>query len=192
MAGKWTFNIVCGFFIFISAVCILGSITDEFPFICTLIFLLVLCLWIPKLNSYIIEKKFKNNKLSYFIFALILSFVLIAISVHIGDSGKNNTTDITTQVNKQQKEETTKKAPEDLLWFAKYQCEKEIKARATYPPSVKVKFRDDHYIEGNSYTVYGTVDSQNAFGAMVRQNFGCEIILDQENDKFWIKDLLIE
>lgn len=192
MAGKWTFNIVCGFFIFISAVCILGSIIDEFPFICTLIFLLVLCLWIPKLNSYVIEKKFKNNKLSYFIFALILSFVLMAISVHIGDSGKNITTDTTVQVNKQQKEETAKKVPEDFLWFAKYQCEKEIKSRAIYPPSVKVKFRDDHYIEGNSYTVYGTVDSQNAFGAMVRQNFGCEIILDQENDKFWIKDLLIE
>lgn len=88
--------------------------------------------------------------------------------------------------------QTNKKSPEDLLWFAKYQCEKEIKARAIYPPAVKVKFRDDHYVEGNSYTVYGTVDSQNAFGAMVRQNFGCEIIIDQQNDKFQIKDLLIE
>lgn len=81
---------------------------------------------------------------------------------------------------------------EDLTWFAQYACQKEIKARAVYPPSVKVHFRRDNYIKGNSYTVYGTVDSQNAFGAMVQQNFACEAILDKENDKYWINDLNIE
>ena len=81
---------------------------------------------------------------------------------------------------------------EDLTWFAQYACQKEIKARAVYPPSVKVHFRRDNYINGNSYTVYGTVDSQNAFGAMVRQNFACETIIDKENDKYWVKDLNIE
>ena len=81
---------------------------------------------------------------------------------------------------------------EDLTWFAQFACEKEIKARAIYPPSVKVHFRRDNYIKGNSYTVYGTVDSQNAIGAMVRQNFACEAIIDEANDKYWIKDLNIE
>lgn len=83
-------------------------------------------------------------------------------------------------------------AQEDLTWFAQYACEKEIKARAVYPPSVKVHFRRDNYVKGNSYTMYGTVDSQNAFGAMVQQNFACEAILDKENDKYWINDLNIE
>lgn len=81
---------------------------------------------------------------------------------------------------------------EDLTWFAQFACEKEIKARAIYPPSVKVHFRRDNYIKGNSYTVYGTVDSQNGFGAMMRQNFACEAIIDEANDKYWIKDLNIE
>lgn len=87
---------------------------------------------------------------------------------------------------------TSAQKPEDLTWFAQYACQKEIKARAVYPPSVKVHFRRDNYIKGNSYTVYGTVDSQNAFGAMVQQNFACEAILDKENDKYWINDLNIE
>lgn len=127
----------------------------------------------------------KKNSWKWF----LAIFIIWAI-VHFlaGFTEKSKNTDSTkSQVETTQK--TTKKSSEDLTWFAKFQCEKEIKARI---PSAKVHFRQDNYINGNSYTVYGTVDGQNAFGAMVRQNFGCEIILDQENDKFWIKDLLIE
>ena len=94
---------------------------------------------------------------------------------------------------KPKKEEVKQSQPkEDLTWFAEYACQQEIKARAIYPPSVKVNFRRDNYIKGNSYTIYGTVDSQNAFGAMVRQNFACEAIIDKENDKYWVNDLNIE
>ena len=94
---------------------------------------------------------------------------------------------------KPKKEEVKQSQPkEDLTWFAEYACQQEIKARAIYPPSVKVHFRRDNYIKGNSYTIYGTVDSQNAFGAMVRQNFACEAIIDKENDKYWVNDLNIE
>lgn len=93
---------------------------------------------------------------------------------------------------KPKKEEVKQKPKQNLTWFAEYACEKEIKARAIYPPSVKVHFRRDNYINGNSYTVYGTVDSQNGFGAMVRQNFACEAIIDEANDKYWVNDLNIE
>lgn len=94
---------------------------------------------------------------------------------------------------KPKKEEVKQSQPkEDLTWFAQYACQQEIKARAIYPPSVKVNFRRDYYIKGNSYTIYGTVDSQNAFGAMVRQNFACEAIIDEANDKYWVNDLNIE
>lgn len=81
---------------------------------------------------------------------------------------------------------------EDLTWFAQYACQKEIEARAIYPPSEKIKFRQDKYVKDNSYTIYGTVDSQNALGAMVRQNFACEVIIDKANDKYWVKNLNIE
>ena len=81
---------------------------------------------------------------------------------------------------------------EDLTWFAQYACQKKIESRAIYPPSVKIKFRQDKYVKDNSYTIYGTVDSQNALGAMVRQNFACEVIIDKVNDKYWVKDLNIE
>lgn len=80
----------------------------------------------------------------------------------------------------------------DYIGFAQATCQETIKARSVYPPSVKVHFRSDNYINGNSYTVYGTVDRQNAFGAMVRQNFACEAIIDEANDKYWVKDLNIE
>ena len=130
----------------------------------------------------------KKNSWKWFLAIFIVWVIVHSLAGLIEETKNTNTPKPQVETT----QNTTKKSPEDLLWFAKYQCEKEIKARAIYPPSVKVKFRNDHYIEGNSYTVYGTVDSQNAFGAMVRQNFGCEIILDQENDKFWIKDLLIE
>ncbi len=93
---------------------------------------------------------------------------------------------------KPKKEAPKQKQKQDLTWFAQFACEKEIKARAIYPPSVKVHFRRDNYIKGNNYTVYGTVDSQNGFGAMMRQNFACEAIIDEANDKYWINDLNIE
>lgn len=93
---------------------------------------------------------------------------------------------------KPKKEAPKQKQKQDLTWFAQFACEKEIKARAIYPPSVKVHFRRDNYIKGNSYTVYGTVDSQNGFGAMMRQNFACEAIIDEANDKYWVNDLNIE
>ena len=192
MVGKWLFNIACVLGILLLSLCLLGSIANEFPIICTIIFSFVLCLWIPKFNSSLIENFFNGNKLSYFFTALVLSFILMVVSVHIGTNSKDSNNTSTTKQVETNKKQTNKKSPEELLWFAKFQCEKEIKARAIYPPSTKVKFRDDKYINGNSYTLYGTVDGQNAFGGMVRQNFGCEIIIDQENDKFWIKDLLIE
>ena len=97
---------------------------------------------------------------------------------------------VETEQKPEQKSETKKKSHEDLTWFAKFQCEKEIKARI--PSAKNIHFRQDNYINGNSYTVYGTVDGQNAFGATIRNNFGCEVVIDQGNDKFWIKDLLIE
>ena len=129
-------------------------------------------------------KKKKNNWIG---FLLILIIWAIVHSIAGFTEKSKNTDSPKSQVETTQK--TIKKSSEDLTWFAKFQCEKEIKARI---PSAKVHFRQDNYINGNSYTVYGTIDGQNAFRAMVRQNFGCEIIIDQENDKFWIKDLLIE
>lgn len=80
----------------------------------------------------------------------------------------------------------------DYIGLAQATCQKELKARAIYPSSVKIKYRQDNYIKDNSYTIYGTVDCQNAFGAMVQQNFACEVIIDEENDKYWVNDLNIE
>ena len=130
----------------------------------------------------------KNKKKSWkVLFSIFIVWAIVHLLTGLFEEEEKNINTQKSQVETTQN--TTKKAPEDLLWFAKFQCEKEIKARI---PSAKVHFRQDNYINGNSYTVYGTVDGQNAFGAMVRQNFGCEIIIDQENDKFQITDLLIE
>lgn len=128
----------------------------------------------------------KNTWITFLILFIVWLFVH-NIGLIIENSNKNAPTK-STESRKEQQNQTK----EDLTWFAQYACEKEIKARAIYPPSVKVHFRRDNYIKGNSYTMYGTVDSQNAFGAMVRQNFACEAIIDKENDKYWVNDLNIE
>ena len=159
--------------------------------------------WRQKICSFIFKNK-KTNKTTQesnaksnntlWIVGLIL---LIGIINGIMDDTDYSTTRTSPQVQPTQTEtpkaEVKQNQPkQDLTWFAEYACEKEIKARAVYPPSVKVHFRRDNYIKGNSYTVYGTVDSQNGFGAMVRHNFACEAIIDEANDKYWVNDLNIE
>lgn len=144
--------------------------------------------WYDVINplKYKRKEKFKMSNFSKFaenFFSILLLFILFLFVSAL----TNCTSDVN---NKETKKQTS--ANEDLTWFAQYACEKEIKARAIYPPSTKVHFRRDNYIKGNSYTLYGTVDSQNAFGAMVRQNFACEAIIDKPNDKYWINDLNIE
>ena len=124
------------------------------------------------------------------IFGIIILLGIIGNIIDTQDNNNSSSYKVETEQKPEQKSETKKKSHEDLTWFAKFQCEKEIKARI---PSAKyIHFRQDNYINGNSYTVYGTVDGQNAFGATIRNNFGCEVVIDQGNDKFWIKDLLIE
>lgn len=159
--------------------------------------------WLQKICSIVFKNKkdnksTKETKQNMGKTLWIIGFiVLLGIIGVIMDDTDYSTTQITPQVQTTQTEtpktEVKQNQPkEDLTWFAEYACQQEIKARAIYPPSVKVHFRRDNYIKGNSYTIYGTVDSQNAFGAMVRQNFACEAIIDKENDKYWVNDLNIE
>lgn len=142
-----------------------------------------------------------NEKISpkqWIKYSWIILLIILFVKPH--NNSNINVEQTNTQVSKQTEQSAqtkpkhvkTKQVDEDLTWFAQYACEKEIKARAIYPPSTKVHFRRDNYIKGNSYTLYGTVDSQNAFGAMIRQNFACEAIIDKPNDKYWINDLNIE
>lgn len=141
-----------------------------------------------KTNNIINEVKTKSNK-TLLIIGFIILFGIIGSQL---DSADYSSTQTATQVQPTKKEAKKEKPKQDLTWFAEYACKKAIEAHAVYPPSVKVHFRSDNYIKGNSYTIYGTVDSQNAIGAMVRQNFACEAIIDEANDKYWIKDLNIE
>lgn len=144
-----------------------------------------------------------KSKTQWIKYLWIILFVVITIKsnsspntniTNVENNSQNKSTEISQPVQTQTKKTEAKQSQpkEDLTWFAQYACEKEIKARAVYPPSVKVHFRRDNYIKDNSYTVYGTVDWQNGYGAMIRQNFACEAIIDKENDKYWVNDLNIE
>lgn len=131
------------------------------------------------------QLKINNNTWMALLIIFIIWLFIHNISIILKYNNLNSPQ--THSVEKESKQNNT-----DYTWFAEYACQQEIKARAVYPPSVKVQFRRDNYVKGNSYTIYGTLDSQNAFGAMVRQNFACEVIIDKENDKYWVKDLNIE
>lgn len=197
MIGNVIFYIIYTLGIIFSALCLLGGIIENFPIISSILFILILCLWIPKFNKPIIKQKFKSYRFLYVICAFILSFILMATSIHIGTQNniKDNLNNIQQNSQTEQSPETethSKYSQSEKLSFAQLQCTKDIKSRFNYPPSVKVNFRQDNYINENSYTLYGTVDSQNAFGAMVRQNFACEVIIDEENDKYWVNDVNIE
>jgi hypothetical protein len=74
---------------------------------------------------------------------------------------------------------------EDLLRDAKRACQEDF-----IPPRLKApataKFSEATVTEnGSSYTVTGQVDSQNAFGALVRAQFSCVM---HHGDDQWILD----
>lgn len=47
-------------------------------------------------------------------------------------------------------------------------------------------------INDTTFTVIGTVDSQNSFGAMLRANYSCKIIFHPKNDTYSIEDFILE
>ncbi len=83
---------------------------------------------------------------------------------------------------------------DDVIAVAQTKCSDELKARAVDPSSVRIGWRRingelDHYISGNSLTLYGTLSGTNMYGGRIEQNFACECIVDKENDTIRVNDL---
>ena len=83
---------------------------------------------------------------------------------------------------------------DDVIAVAQTKCSDELKARAVDPGSIRIKWRWvnrelDHFISGNSLTLYGTLSGTNMYGGRVKQNFACECIVDKENDTIRVNDL---
>lgn len=83
---------------------------------------------------------------------------------------------------------------DDVIAVAQTKCSDELKARAVDPGSIRIKWRWvngelDHFISGNSLTLYGTLSGTNMYGGRVEQNFACECIVDKENDTIRVNDL---
>lgn len=74
---------------------------------------------------------------------------------------------------------------EDLGWSAQNACEEFVEKRLKSPSTAEF----DTQVSGSdgAYTVTGTVDSQNSFGAMIRNDFNCEV---HESGDQWVLDSL--
>jgi len=59
------------------------------------------------------------------------------------------------------------------------QCEDQVKERLKAPSTAK--FDNEEASGSGTWTVTGTVDSQNSFGAMLRADFRCTVIVDGDS-----------
>lgn len=64
-------------------------------------------------------------------------------------------------------------------------CKDFVKDRLKSPGSAK--FHTDNTGSGTAFTVTGTVDSQNSFGALIRNNFTCRV--HEVGDRWFLDDL---
>lgn len=151
---------------------------------------------IKKLNEYSLEdvkKLFQskfNSSTSTFSFKGCLSMVLIfgifAIFIRACFFGKNDSTDI----EKTEKEDNYNKKQREIQVFT--YAEICVKENLKSPSSAEFHMMETKIWEINdsTYMVKGPVDSQNAYGAMLRANFECKvIILGDEN--FRCEDVVI-
>lgn len=73
----------------------------------------------------------------------------------------------------------------DNGYTAEYQCKEFVKDRLKSPSSAE--FDTSHSGTEPVYTVTGTVDSQNGFGAMVRNSFTCTV--SHSGDRWTLESL---
>ena len=67
MIGNVIFYIICTLGIIFSALCLLGGIIENFPIISSMLFILILCICIPKFNKPIMKQKLKSYRFLYVI-----------------------------------------------------------------------------------------------------------------------------
>jgi hypothetical protein len=67
----------------------------------------------------------------------------------------------------------------DTSYEAIAQCEAAIEERLKAPTTAEFK---STAVGSGTWTVTGTVDSENSFGAMVRSSYRCSVIIDNEKD----------
>lgn len=145
---------------------------------------------IKKLSDYsladikkLLQSKSLNNSTSTFSFKGCLSMVLIfgifAIIVRACFFGKEDSTDI----EKIEREEKNNKKQREIQAFT--YAEICVKENLKSPSAAEFYMLETKIWEINdsTYMVKGPVDSQNAFGAMLRANFECKVII-LDNDKY--------
>jgi hypothetical protein len=77
---------------------------------------------------------------------------------------------------------------------ARAMCAEFVKDRLKSPSTAKFDYRSETAVHhGNGqYTVTGAVDAQNAFGAMIRAQYICELHYNSSTDKWYLDDIWIE
>ena len=69
----------------------------------------------------------------------------------------------------------------EKLMIARVTANKAVKAR--YGTDMKIRYvngKPDHWIEGNSVVIYGTIHGRNA---------ACEVIVDEAKDQLYVKSI---
>lgn len=69
-----------------------------------------------------------------------------------------------------------------------------VKSQLKSPSSAEFEGGTDGVIQTNDtiFTVIGTVDSQNSFGAMLRSNYSCKVIFHPKDDTHNIENFILQ
>ena len=78
---------------------------------------------------------------------------------------------------------------------ARVVCQEFVKRRLKAPATAKFELhhvRQVAPLDSGCYTVWGYVDAQNSFGALIRSEYYCSVCSTGERDMYDLKDLRIE
>lgn len=129
-----------------------------------------------KTNPYKFDTKKQDPKKTITIF---LIFVVVAVLVVVKCSCSND---------EENKIKTYDKI--DALTHAQIYIKEKLKS----PASAEFEGGTDGVIKVNdtTFTVIGTVDSQNSFGAMLRSNYSCKVIFHPKTDTHDIENAIMK
>lgn len=87
------------------------------------------------------------------------------------------------------RKKTTKELSDLAIRCTKYEVTQRLKSPSTAEFNTNTQ---STYINDTTYGIYGTVDSQNSFGAMIRTEFMCTVTLTNNGENYTITDFIIE
>ncbi len=127
-----------------------------------------------------------NKKISNGCMAIIIIAIIIAIIYIMGSSGNSSSSSGNSSSSSGNSSSLSTDMTNKILayLYAMDFVKKELKSPSTAKfPGTLEKIKNTTYLGNNTYKIVSWVDSQNSFGATLRTNFSCIIIIKADSDR---------